>query len=158
LVTSTLTFQQVPPKRPGEADIINGTKTNVTATVPPHMPAAEEYMQIARLAAAFGRMIPLLRISLQYLAGVPSVHSFASVREDIVLGDFTVTDLGVGRTSIVWPAGKFPTANSRPMVSTNRGGAAVAVPDVVLIANGVEVYTADNANAAIDADVTVSVF
>jgi hypothetical protein len=158
-VSPTVTFQQVPPKRPGEADIINGVKENATPTVPPHMPAAEEYMQIARLAVAASKMIPLLRVSIEFaVAGVPNIHTFACAREDIATGDLTVTDLGVGRTTITWATGKFPSPNTKPMVSCNRTGVAVGVANVLPIVNGVDIYTTDIAGAATDIPFTVAVF
>lgn len=156
-VSPTVTFQQVPPKRPGEADVINGAKENATPTVPPHMPAAEEYMQIARLAVAASKMIPLLRVSIYFAtAGVPSVHSFACAREDISTGDLTVTDVGVGHYTITWAAGKFPSSNTRPMATCNDVGGAVA--NALLIANGVDVYTTNSAGAPTDIPSTVEVF
>lgn len=155
-VSRTVTFAQSPPKRPAEGDVINGSKTNATATVPPNFPAAEEFEQFARLLVSYGRMVPLLRLCI---AGgtTPTIASFACVREDIVVSDLVVTRNAAGDVSVTWPSGTFPSPNSRPMACVNAVGAAL-IPAAVNITNGVRVVTRNTSGATTDADVTVEVF
>lgn len=152
-VSPTVTYKQVPPKRPGEADIINGTKENATSTVPPHMPAAEEYMQMARQIAAMARTARLLRLTVDYTAGVPYLVELVCMRDDLVLGDFTVTDNGVGDVSITWPVDKLPASSTRPLPGINQ--ATPGMISAVAITNGVHVRT--QSNLAVDADIPFTV-
>lgn len=157
-VEATLTYEQTVPRRPAEEDIINGPKTNATATVPPHMPAAEEYMQLARLAAAGHRMLPMVRLHLRFNGGgVPFVHAFACVRGDLELSDFTVTDVGTGITRVEWPAGTLPTDGTGAKATVNATtGPFSVVADVIV--DGVEVRTWNGAGSLVNVNVTVEVF
>lgn len=159
MLTATCTYDQTPPKRPGEIDLLAGEKVNSTATVPPHMPAAEEFMQIARQALAASRMGAVLRfrVPLALSAGVPLVDSFSSVRGDLGLGDLTTQDLGVGWTRISWPSGKLPPPIAPPAAFVHNVTAPVFV-GVIAVTNGVEVRTWNAAGAPVDADVSVAVY
>lgn len=118
-VVDTLTFLQTPPIRPGLADIVDGTKTNSTPTVPPHLPNAAEFNQMAAQIAALSGMIPVAGFSVSFSAGTPGIIAFKTIRGDMVIGDFTVVDNGQGDTTIKWTAGKFPAAALLPTVSFN---------------------------------------
>lgn len=159
MILPTCTYDQTPPKRPQEVDVLNGEKENSTATVPPHMPAAEEYMQIARQAIAASRMVPVLRcrIPLATNGGVPIVDSMSSVRGDLGVLDLTVQDLGIGWTRITWPAGRLPPPIAPPegFVHSVSGPCFVSA---IAITNGVEVRTWDAAGAPSDEDVSVAVY
>jgi hypothetical protein len=159
MVSALSTYDQTPPKRPEEIDLLNGAKQNTTATVPPHMPAAEEYMQIARQAMAASRMAAVLRfrLPLASTAGVPIVDSFSSVRGDLGLGDLVTQDLGVGWTRITWPAGRLPPSISPPEAFVHNVSAPIFV-GAIAVSNGVEVRTWDAAGVAIDADVSLAVY
>jgi hypothetical protein len=154
--SKTLTFKQTPAHRPGEADVLNGDKENATSSVPPHMPAAEEYMQMARQIVALGSMAPLLRASVGFVAGNPVLQAFACVRDDLIGGDFTLAHPGAGVVEITWDAGTFPAPNTRPIAATNADAKAFA--DAVNIANGVRIRTFDAAGAAADVSFTCEVF
>lgn len=158
-VDSTCTFSQATPKRPGEADILNGTKENYppNAVTPPQMPDAAEFMQMARQLVQLAKMTETIRISITGGAS-PTVHSFACVRDDVLTADITVTRNSAGNLSITWPANKFPASNTKPVVSLNTGAAGNLAPDAVLIANGVQVLTKNSAGAATDLSFTVQVF
>jgi len=158
-VSSTSTFEQTIPHRPGESDLLNGTKTNATPVVPPHMPAAEEFTQFARQLEQLAKMSPIIRISIAFSGSTPSINSVVCVRNDILSANFTVTDNGVGDTSITWPASTFPASNTQPMATLNGGAVgAHAAPDVVAISNGVRVRTFDVDTSAADVPFTVEVF
>lgn len=155
MVDRILTFEQTPVKRPGEADVLDGEKENATPTVPPHMPNAEEFMQMARQIVALAAMVPLLRMSVEFTGITPTIHSFACVRSDAVSGSFTLTRTGVGVVEITWGATFFPAPNTKPSANTNwnADGRADAVP----ITNGVRIRTFDGAGAAADIPFTVAV-
>lgn len=159
MVEKTVTFQQTVPRRPALADILNGEKENVGGrAVPPHFPAAEEFMQMGALLAAYGRMVPLLRISVAIGDLSTAFVQFATtVRDDVLIGNIVLTQHGPGDVSLVWPAGKFPASSGLPVASTNRGTSAGRSADAELITNGVRVRTCDAAGAA-DLPFTVLVF
>lgn len=158
-VSATTTFDDVTtPRRPSEGDMLNGAKTNVTPVVPPHMPAAEEYMQMARTIVALADMVPLAIIAIQFSAGTPSVHSFISVRSDLLLGDITLTDHGAGDTSVTLPAAKFPSSAMRPQVSLNAAVGTHRAPSAEPIANGARVRTTDGSGAATDIPFVLSLY
>lgn len=158
-VDSTCTFSQTTPHRPGEADVLNGTKENVPvgAVTPPHMPDAAEFMQMARQIVQLAKMTETIRISITGSA-TPVVHSYVCVRDDVLVGDLTVTRNSAGDVSITWPANKFPASNTKPVVALNTGAAGNLAPDAALIANGVRVFTKNAAGAATDLSFTVQVF
>jgi len=163
-ISRTSTFRQTPPRRPGEGDVLAGTKENATPTVPPHMLSAEEFEQMARLVVALGTMVPLIRISIGFDGSTPLLDSFMTVREDIIAGDFTLVDHAAGDTEIRFLASKFPALRSRPMVSLNSEepldyhfapNAELTSPSSGV--TGVRVRTRSNAGTLVDTPYTVEI-
>jgi hypothetical protein len=156
-LSRTITFKQVPARRPAVADVLAGTKTSATPTVPVNMLAPEEFEQIAQLAVACARMVPVLRVSV---AGgtSPAITAFACIRDDISSSDINVTRNATGDVSVTWPAGTFPASNSQPVVGSNVAGGSIRWITAVPITNGVRVYTVDEAESASDGNFTVEVF
>ena len=158
-VQSTLSFEQTPPIRPGEADIIDGEKTNKTVAVPPNMPSAQEFMQMARQIVALAGMAPVAILSIEFTAGAPVIANFKSMRQDLLVGDFTLADNGAGDTSITWAAGKFPARIAKPVASLNiEGSAADHHISAYNITNGVRIRTNLGAGTGADDPFTVAVF
>lgn len=158
-VENTSTFEQAAPHRPAALmDILNGYKTNSSPTVPPTFVAGEEVNQIAALLEAVAKMVPLVRISIDFASGAPYIAEFCSVRSDITADDIDVNDLGTGVTEIVLPASTYPAPNGRPVACTNVGDADHIV-DAVQIGTAVTVYTAVSTSGTLsDAAFTVMIF
>lgn len=165
-VSNTPTWEQATPHRPGTSDLLNGTKTNKTASVDPKNPAAEEFNQLAAQVVALAGMIPLLRISVSFSAGAPVIVGLKTVRTDIVAGTNVLTDVTIARTpagggagdiTISWPASKFPASETRPIVSLNGINLTSRAPSAVLVTNGVRVRTTASDATITDMDFTVEV-
>lgn len=149
------TWEQLVPHRPGEVDILNGTKTNATPTVPPQNPAAEEYMQMARQIVALGRMVPLARISVS--GGVsPVVQQADTVRTDVAGPQITLNRTGAGVVEVTLPSNKFPSSSIRPVATVN--GTTPRQISSERITNGARVRTSDDTGTPVDADFTVELF
>lgn len=157
-VATTLTFKQVPPHRPDEADILNGVKENRPpgAAVPPDVPAAEEYMQIARQVVALARMAPLLRVGVVWSGSTPLAQSLACIRDDVLLGDLTVSVVS-SKVRVAWPADKFPGPQSPPMVTLNSSSTARVV-SATIGTNYVDVAVLDGSGTAVHEPFTVEIF
>lgn len=164
-VERTASFQQTTPRRPALADVLAGTKQNSTPTVPPTHPSAEEFHQMAGLLVALGRMTPLIRLSVDFTTGTPTIVSAVTVRDDVLIADFAAVDHADGDTEITWVTANFPGAISRPMAALN--GEATAngsrAPFAVMTApsagvTGVRVKTRDHTGALVDIPFTVEVF
>ena len=116
--SNTLTFDQTPPRRPTIDDVGGGGKLNAaTPPDPVTMLTAEDVNQLGKLAAAFGRVVPLARISVAFSAGTPSIASVASVCSSVNAATFTLTDNAAGDTTISWLATAMPTTSGAPSVS-----------------------------------------
>lgn len=157
-VSATSTFEQTPPLRPGESDVLTGVKSNGTPTVPTHIPSAEEFMQMARLLVAAMRMVPIARISVEFTAGTPAIQSFVSIRGDATAADFTLTDNGAGDTSITVAAGRYTAGNTKATASLNDAVGGNPAPSVESITNGVRVRTKNSLGVATDVAFTVEIF
>ena len=155
-VSTTPSFEQTPPHRPAESDILNGTKDNITPTVPPNFPAAEEYMQMARLLVATSRMVPLIKVQITG-GGTPLAVAVVSVREDVLVGDITVVLNGTGDVSVTLPTGKFPAflINPTACVISTSSNRTITVEQ---IANGARVRTKDDTGTATNTSFVVDFY
>ncbi|WP_437303065.1 hypothetical protein [Sorangium sp. So ce388] len=86
-------------------------------------------------------MVPSLVISVGITAGAPSVVAVSSPRTSVAIGDFTVTDNGVGDTTITWPAGIFPQEVARSELTIDQDVGEMGGGTVVPVTNGVRVRT-----------------
>lgn len=151
-------FDIIPPRRPGIDDVGGAAKID-DAEFPPdpvEMPTAADDNQHQNLIVRYGLVVPVAVITVHLTAGVPSVFSVSSVVGSVVTGSFTVTDNGVGDTSLVWTANKFPAPVAGP--TANVTGATIGQASAVAITNGVRVKTANAAGAAADLDVVVFLY
>lgn len=113
--SSTNTFEQVPPRRPTIDDVGGGGKVNRTPSPDPVRDAtAEDFNQLGRQATSAGSMIPLVRLFVTITAGVPAVASIMCPKTSVTPASFTVTDNGVGDTTISWPVALLPTRAAAP--------------------------------------------
>lgn len=166
VAAATNTWDMTPPdgpRRPSLEDVGGAVLVDETpAPDPATMLYADQQNQLQHQAAAAGKMMAIARISIAFAAGAPSVVAFQVPGNNVVLGTFTVTDNGVGDTSITWPANTFPPTGCRPEVSINYDPAAppadaASAPMAGYITNGVRVVTRNHANAPADYDFTVAI-
>lgn len=123
--SNTLTFDDAVPHRPTVSELGGGTKLNHT-TRPPDpvtMLTAEDVNQMSKQIAALAAMAPLVQFDVTITAGTPVISNFTSLRQGLVLGDFTVTDAGVGSTQISWLASKLPPLGRAPLAGLTQNTA-----------------------------------
>ena len=161
--SNDLTYEQTPPLRPGIGDVGGGAKINdvLNPPDPQTMPTAEDANQTAKQLVALGSVAAMAIFEVTIAAGTPSITALTTVRTDKVVGDFTVTDNGVGDTSIDWAAGTFPAKTTQPVISVfedadHRG--AVAFNTASGGTRGVRCKTRDGAGALADRNFVVMVF
>lgn len=154
--SDTLTYDQVPPRRPGLDDVGGATQEN-DPDYPPlvGMPTAEMANQAQKLLSAFGAVTPLAIVSVRFNAGTPVVDLYTEVRSAPAAP--TVADLGAGDTSITWSPFPFPAPVARAMVTLSEDLAMLA-PVVVPISNGFEVKTRNSAGALADCGFVLAVY
>jgi hypothetical protein len=107
---NTLTDKLSPPRRPGIDDVGGGAKIN-DAEFPPDvqtMPTAEEDNQKSKQVVGIRAVLPVAILDVDFTAGTPSIIRAAVLNDAVVIGDFTLTDNGVGDTTIDWTAQTFP--------------------------------------------------
>lgn len=96
------------PYRPGVVDMGGTDKENDAKYVPsPNDPDATEWNQMVGLLAALGMVAPAALIDVRFSGGTPSIFAIYALNEDIIAGDFTVTDVGTGITTLLCPATKL---------------------------------------------------
>lgn len=93
-------------------------------------------------------------ISVEIISGAPAVVAVSAPRTSVEIGDFTVTDNGVGDTTITWPARMFPQEVARPELSINEDIGEMVGGTVVPVTNGVR--SAPTAPPARDLHFTVT--
>ncbi len=112
---------------------------------------------MARLLVAYGKMVPLARVSVTFTGGTPSIAHVASVRGDLLNSDITVADNAVGDTMVLWTAGKLPSQSGQPTVTLNAGDMTARTADAVNVTNGVRVRTSAG-GAGEDVPFTVCIY
>lgn len=158
---SVSTWNLTPPRRPGINDVGGGAKTQ-SAAYPPDpatKPTADDVNQWQFQLVAIAGMIPCATITVAN-SGSPAMTDVASpidaVAGHTTSGDvLTVTDNGVGDTSITWAANTFPPPIGKPKAYVT--GATTAEIAVDAITNGVRIRTKDNTGAAVDVPFVVDV-
>jgi len=118
-VSNTLTWDQNPPMRPALSDLTGGTKANRPGKAPDPVtqPTAEEDNQRAAQIAGLAEVVPLARICVTITGGVPAVSSVLAPGTNVGVGNFIVTDNGVGDTTISWLATVLPAVAGFPSVT-----------------------------------------
>lgn len=145
------------PQRISIEDLGGDQKRNETGYTPGvHEPGADEWNNLVRMCSALDKMTPLAMITLDGAAS-PAIIAVKSKRTTIAASDFTVTDNGVGDTTIGWADGLLAPQTLEP-----RGYVHGTTPHVVSAtaptALSVRVVTTTHAGAAADVPVTVEIW
>ena len=162
-MTTTLTYDESPSRRPTVADLGGGLKED-DQDYPPDpvtMPTAADANQTALLLAAIDAVTPVLSIDVEILAGVPTVVSVRCKKTGFVVGDIAAVDNGAGDTTLRWAAGTFPTGTGKPRAWCNDTSRARAVTAYLYSATGyegVQVESESDTGSNVDSNFTVDVF
>ena len=138
---TTPTYAQTPPRRPTIDDVGGGAYEDLANFPPdPADPSADDVNQLAFLVVAAHNVLAHTILNVQLSGGTPSIVGVFSMRSDLITGDFTVHDAGVGIVEITHTGGKLPAETwwAQAYVSGNAGG---GVADVEKITNGWRVRT-----------------
>jgi hypothetical protein len=141
-------------------------------TLGPVDPSKEcDFAEWERLAVDMAAACHVLPRAIVYVtnAGAPAVADYDSVWGDAVGVTPTVTDNGVGDTTLTWTAGGYADLNPTPARRVTRApafrfahatsaSATGRIGSVVWTANTVRVYTTTHAGAADDCDFCVFVY
>lgn len=145
-----LVFDLETPRRPTLDDV----DPTIEDEAPfPHAgePYANQLNQWARLCAAYGRVLPVAIIEVDFTGGgVPFIETLTSCSEVLTASDLPApADNGTGDTTITWPADAFPIpicSADAHMVADAEWLAPIALP----VANGVRVKTRAASGALTD--------
>lgn len=147
----------VAPHRPSLAQLGGGAYEDDQSDPPDldTMPSAAMENVNQKVLAGIARTADVAAFSVKFNAGAPYIDKATFADKTLVIGDFTVTDNGIGQTDITWPADTFPVAATEPMLGLN---AIVGVRDAAAwnIANGVRVNTFDDLGIGVDCAFTVT--
>lgn len=149
------------PRRPGSDDVGGYAKEDDQAYPPDPvtMPTASDWNQIARLVLAFGRVCPVLVLSIDFDAGTPFVSGFAAASETLTADDITVTKTGTGVVRIAWPTDTLPPLATQPIAGlTGTTNSATALVILDEANSRMDVKTFDAAGVALDAKFSVMMF
>lgn len=144
------------PARPtvttmGEAALENDAENPPTA---PTMPTAEMLNQWQVQLAAMGKVVAALKVSVRFSGGVPALYKFTCPTGNLSFGDITITDGGVGITTVSWPADILPPPVTDPLAGINSTVSGMVCASYAS-ATSVLVKTFDGTNAAADRDFTL---
>jgi hypothetical protein len=147
--SSTLTYDQAPPRRPTVNDLGGGAKENDAANPPDpvRMPTAEDANQTAKQVAAIGGIVPMVSISVRYDgSNNPYVYKRSSLRQDINWDQITVFEDALGEVFVEWTSGIIPEPVLEPKAYLN--GGTVGMISSARVGDAVKVYTRNALNAA----------
>lgn len=140
-MATTLVYKQSPPRRAVLDDLHGGRLENVPGKTPgPDHPNADKMNQSDALVIALNNVAPHTKLYVTFSSGTPTKTGVWSLRDDLALADFTVTDNGSGDTSITHSGGKLSGA-TWPAEAYVVGDAGDATINVEGIANGWRVRT-----------------
>lgn len=145
-----LTFDLVPPRRPGISDV-GGAQKEDDLNYPPdpvRMLTGADENQGEKLTVAYGKVVANAKVTVHFSGSTPSVAQASGCGSAVVPSLFTVTDNGAGDTTISWPAGTFPAAIADHTARLT--GATVGMIACETVSNGARVRTKDGTNTAAD--------
>ncbi len=149
------------PRRPSLDDLGGDQKINKTAT-PPGVtgPSAEEWNERTRLVQAMAGICPVLAGTIDFVAGAPVWVKFWCINTTVAKEDVTLSDNGVGDTTITYPEGKLPVSMMDPFPVMNEDTAATTISAVLDEATRtIRVKTWDESAAAgVDTRCSVQVY
>jgi hypothetical protein len=157
--SSTVTYDQVPPIRPGSDDVGGCAKQNATPPPDPQRSlTADDWNQVSKQIVEMAAVLPVAILGVTFNAGAPVVTVITGMGSAAKNpATYTPTDNGTGDTTISWPANTFPGRTANPMVTLNGGSGAAKSPEAVTVTNGIRVKTQDGAGAA-DIAFTVAIY
>ncbi len=149
--SSTLTYEQDPPRRPTLDDLDGGQLANDAEfpPVPGNDPDAHAMNQRDKLVVALAALAGVAWVHITFSAGTPSIAAVGGMRqggEALVAGDFTLVDTGVGDTSVTHTGGLLPP-KTWPAFALPVGAAACEIA-AEQITNGARVRSKVSASAA----------
>jgi hypothetical protein len=149
----------IPPHLPSVENLGGESKENDPSEPPDPitMPDARDFNVNTRVTSAHGRVTPAMVLSVMFSGGTPSVYAVTYKNVSLDSGNLTLTDNGVGDTSIEWNADVFPVHGVRPVGLTMNEINTVERSSAVPITNGVRVYTRDGSGSGVDTDFSVMV-
>lgn len=153
---TTYPYDDATPTTPS-IEALGGSDKIDDAKAPPGQdePEAGAWNNLVRIAAASCRMLPLATVEISFAAGAPYVSGVTSMRTSIAAADFSLTDNGVGDTTIEWAATLLPPMTKAPKVYVNGttvGASCASAPTAL----SVQVVT-EHSGAAADLPFTVDI-
>lgn len=147
----------IAPHRPSLAQLGGGAYEDDQSDPPDldTMPSAAMENVNEKVLAGIARLSTVMRVSVEFIAGAPSIHSVAFADSTLDATDLTITDNGLGYTDITWAADTFPVSATRPYGLTMNEETAASRTSAVAIANGIRVKTIDEAGIGVDTAFTV---
>ncbi len=132
------------PRRPSTDDLGGDAKQDNNENPPDdveHFTAAG-WNQLVKVAAALSKTAPVCKLEVRFSGSTPYVARAPALSSNVTLSTFTVTDNGLGDTTVTWPANTFPPTACSPtgltlLVTTS----AVRACDVEEVTNGIRVRT-----------------
>lgn len=151
-LSNTCTLEQDPPRRPALDDLGNGLWENdATYTPDPGHPDARAFNQSDKLVIAALTMAWVVCVRVTFTAGTPALSIVACVRADVVAGDFTLVDNGVGDVTVTPPADVFPGKTFNPQANRIQSTAR-AIDCIPVTGGGAQVLLFNSAGAAVDSN------
>ncbi len=118
------------------------------------MPCADMLNGLQRAVAAHEKAVFTLGITVTFSGSDPVVSQVTGGPEAAIISNISVTDNGLGDTTLEWPAGTFAASILGPMPALNDGTVGGGIT-AALVANGVRVKTWTGASTAADRPFTV---
>lgn len=159
---NTLTHNLTPARRPS-LDDVGGGGLEDDQQYPPDprtMPYAAAMNQGQRQIEALNRTASVIGCSIRFAAGAPFVFGQTSLTDGVLMSDFTITDHGVGDTSIQWVTAQFAPPLLDPSVSITGSVPGMASIEYIVIDGthaSVRVRTYDKTGTATDLPFTFTV-
>jgi hypothetical protein len=118
---------------------------------------ADSCNQQQKQIAAVGKIVDICEISIEILAGVPTITNVVAPGTNVVIGSFDApVDNADGDTTITWPEGTLPPASGKPYASIDTDGSFTT--HAANVTNGVLVKTRNSTTGALaDANFTVRI-
>lgn len=132
------------PRRPSTDDLGGDAKRDNNEFPPDdveHFTAAG-WNQLVKVVEALSKTAAVCKLEVRFTGSTPYVARATALSRNVRIATFTVTDNGIGDTTVTWPANTFPPSACSPTgltllvtTSADRGF------DVEEVANGIRVRT-----------------
>lgn len=106
---------------------------------------------------AIGKTVFSVAISVTFSGSTPSIAGIMATGTNVDASAFTVTDNGVGDTTLSWTSGDLPPMTCSPMASLNGTTPALAPAASKPTATSIRIVTKDASNVAADLPFTVGI-